>query len=153
MCLNYLIMYRNARNKCIIFSSANCAGVLTFALFWCALIRHTRNVCACAYIWFTCSRLRWLKVSRQTCTKMTLHHYFKKALPTPEETGLTEKATREANQAVAAVLQESTNTTSTSRKRSYLVFSDQQRATISQYVAVNGKVELNHHRVMLQVLL
>ena len=69
-------------------------------------------------------------------TKMTLHRYFKKALPTPEETGLTEKATREANQAVAAVLQGSTNTTS--RKRSYLVFSDEQRATIGQYAAVNG---------------
>ena len=67
---------------------------------------------------------------------MTLHHYFKKALPTPEETGLTKEATREANQAIAAVLQESTSTTS--QKRSYLVFSDEQRATIGQYAAVSG---------------
>ena len=54
---------------------------------------------------------------------MTLHRYFKRALPTAEETGLSERATKVANQAVANVLRESTETTA-SRKRSYLVFSD-----------------------------
>ena len=33
---------------------------------------------------------------------MTLHHYLKWVLPTPEENGLSERATTEANQAVAS---------------------------------------------------
>ena len=66
---------------------------------------------------------------------MTLHRCFKRVVPTPEETGLSERATTEANQAVVNVLQESTETTA-SRKRSYLVFSDDQRAAIGQYAAV-----------------
>ena len=68
---------------------------------------------------------------------MTLHRYFKRVLPTPEETRLSERATSEANQAVANVLRESTETTA-SRKHSYLVFSDDQRAAIVQYAATNG---------------
>ena len=68
---------------------------------------------------------------------MTLHRYFKRTLPTAEQTGLTEQATREANQAVAAALQES-GTTGTSRKRSYLVFSEEQRATIGRYAGAHG---------------
>ena len=66
---------------------------------------------------------------------MTLHRYFKQTLPTAEQTGLTKQATREANQAVAAALQECSTT---SRKRSYLVFSEEQRATIGRYATTHG---------------
>ena len=70
---------------------------------------------------------------------MTLHRYFKRTLPTPEDTGLSERATKEANQTVSSVLgqQESTESTA-SRKRSYLVFSNEQRATIGWYAATTG---------------
>ena len=70
---------------------------------------------------------------------MTVHRYFKRVFPPPENTGLTERA-MEANNAINAVLQESpsTETTKIARKRSYLVFSDEHRVKIGQYTADNG---------------
>ena len=50
------------------------------------------------------------RVPMESLSEMTLHLYFKQTLPTAEQTGLTEQATREANQAVAAALQECSTT-------------------------------------------
>lgn len=68
---------------------------------------------------------------------MTLYRYFKRALPTAEETGLSENATKGANEAVSAVLMGPSEAT-VSRKRSYLAFTDEQRATIGRYAAITS---------------
>ena len=74
---------------------------------------------------------------------MALLKYFKTMLPT-KETGISEKATKEANATVSLL-------TSTQReylkwKAYYTAFSDEQRAAIGQYAAENSNAAESLHK-------
>ena len=68
---------------------------------------------------------------------MSLLHYFKpiSTLPTPEETGIGEAATKQANKAVQRVLE---SEEPPPKQRKYTTYSDEQRAEVGKYAAENG---------------
>ena len=56
-------------------------------------------------------------------------------LPTPQDTGLEERATESANTAVQSAME---TCSSFKKRKSYTVFSDKMRADIRRYAAENG---------------
>ena len=68
---------------------------------------------------------------------MSLHKYFKRALPTSEETGLGEATTRTVNQSMQRVLDGCEKSAKKPRKER-TVYSDTDRAAIGKYAAENG---------------
>ena len=70
---------------------------------------------------------------------MSLLRYFVKAnvVPTPEETGIGEKPTAEANKCAAEVHEQQGLGQST-RKRRATVHSEEARAKIGKYASING---------------
>ena len=71
---------------------------------------------------------------------MSILKYFQRQspLPTPEQTGIGERATKEANAAVGNELAD--RATGTSRKRKYTNFTDKDRAMIGKHAAENGNL-------------
>ena len=71
---------------------------------------------------------------------MSLRRYFKpiSTLPTPEETGISAVATKEANKAVKRVLDEDKSEKPPLKLRKYTTLSDEQRAKVGKYAAENG---------------
>ena len=72
-----------------------------------------------------------------TSWSMSILRFFKPSstLPTPQDTGLGERATESANTAVQSAME----TCSSSKKRkSYTAISDKMRAAIGRYAAKNG---------------
>ena len=69
--------------------------------------------------------------------KRSLHKYFKRALPSSEETGLGEATTRTVNRSVQRVLDGCEKSAKKPRKER-TVYSDADRAAIGKYAAENG---------------
>ena len=67
---------------------------------------------------------------------MALLKYFKITLPTAKETGISEKATKEANATVSRLT--SPQREYLKRKAYYTAFSDEERAAIGQCAAKNS---------------
>ena len=76
--------------------------------------------------------------------KMSLHKYFKRALPTSEETGLGEATTRTVNRSVQRVLDGCEKSAKKPRKER-TVYSDTDRAAIGKYAAENGNTSAQKH--------
>ena len=72
---------------------------------------------------------------------MSLLRYFQPrlSLPTPQQTGIGERATAEANAAVTEVIGDSGPSNGRKRKR-YTAFSDKDRAAIGRHAAENSNV-------------
>ena len=71
---------------------------------------------------------------------MALLKYFSRSLPTAEDTGIGEVATREANRAVTEEIRrsEAAQTKPPRKRKAYIVFSSEQRAAMGKYAAENG---------------
>ena len=69
---------------------------------------------------------------------MSILSYCKRSLPTPEETGLGDSATREANWAVKRVLSEVVSEPAKKKRKKYPAFTDKQRAAIGKYAVKCG---------------
>ena len=72
---------------------------------------------------------------------MSLLRYMRprSSLPAPQQTGIGERATTEANAAVAKVIGDSGHSIGRKRKR-YTAFSDEDRAAIGRHAAENSNV-------------
>ena len=71
---------------------------------------------------------------------MSILSYCKHSLPVPEETGLGDSATREANRAVKRVLSKAVNEPAKKKRKKYPAFTDKQRAAIGKYAVKCGNV-------------
>ena len=78
------------------------------------------------------------------CT-MSLHRYFKRLLPTSEETGLGEATTQAANKSVKRVLAGEGETSAKKPRKERSVYSDEDRAAIGRYAAENGNAMAQKH--------
>ena len=63
------------------------------------------------------------------------------SLPTPQQTGIGERATTEANAAVTEVIGDSGHSNGRKKKR-YTAFSDEDRAAIGRHAAENSNVSM-----------
>ena len=73
--------------------------------------------------------------------KMPIRLYFKpvSSLPTPEETGISAVATKEAKKAMQGVLDEQRSQQPSLKQRKYTTFSDEHLIKVGKYAAENGK--------------
>ena len=74
---------------------------------------------------------------------MSILHFFQRKLPlpTPQQTGIGERATKEANAAIQKEISADSAGHGTSRKRKkYTSFTDNDRVMIGKYAAENGNI-------------
>ena len=76
---------------------------------------------------------------------MSLHRYFKRLLPTSEETGLREATTQAANESVKKVLAEGSEKSAKRPRKERSVYRDEDRAAIGRNAAEHGNARAQKH--------
>ena len=78
---------------------------------------------------------------------MSILKYFKRTLPSADDTKIGEAATKEANQRVQAALDRAIGPSSTGRwkQKTYAVYTDEDRAKIGRFAAENSNASVLKH--------